>query len=60
LIQDAIISWPESFSFGPDGYLYFVASQLHRSAPLNNLNETAKPPFYVFRIKWLAPGVVGR
>ncbi len=60
LIQDAIISWPESFSFGPDGYLYFVASQLHRSAPLNNLNETAKPPFYVFRIKGLAPGVVGR
>ena len=60
LIQDASISWPESFSFGPDGYLYFVASQLHRSAPLNNGKEAAKAPFYVFRIKGLAPGVVGR
>ena len=60
LIEDERISWPESFSFGPDGYLYFVASQLHRSAPLNNGKETARPPFYVFRIKPLSPGVVGR
>lgn len=60
LVKDNRISWPESFSFGPDGYLYFVASQLHLSAPLNSGKEKAKPPFYVFRVKGLAPGVVGR
>jgi sugar lactone lactonase YvrE len=60
LVSDPRISWPESFSFGPDGYLYFVASQLHLSAPLNEGKNRAKPPFYVFRVKALAPGVVGR
>jgi sugar lactone lactonase YvrE len=60
LVTDPRISWPESFSFGPDGYLYFVASQLHLSGPLNDGINQAKPPFYVFRIKPLAPGVVGR
>ena len=60
LITDPRISWPESFSFGPDGYLYFVASQLHLSSPLNEGKNKAIPPFYVFRIKPLAPGTVGR
>jgi sugar lactone lactonase YvrE len=60
LVSDPRISWPESFSFGPDGYLYFVASQLQLSAPLNDGKNKAKPPFYVFRVKALAPGVVGR
>jgi sugar lactone lactonase YvrE len=60
LVVDPRISWPESFSFGPDGFLYFVASQLHLSAPLNEGINKARPPFYVFRMKALAPGVVGR
>jgi sugar lactone lactonase YvrE len=60
LVVDPRISWPESFSFGPDGFLYFVASQLHLSAPLNEGTNKATMPFYVFRIKGLAPGVVGR
>jgi sugar lactone lactonase YvrE len=60
LVTDPRISWPESFSFGPDGYLYFVASQLHLSAPLNNGTNNARPPFYIFRIKPLGPGIVGR
>jgi sugar lactone lactonase YvrE len=60
LVSDPRISWPESFSFGPDGYLYFVASQLHYSAPLNQGKNETRLPFYVFRIKPLAPGVVGR
>ena len=60
LVTDPRISWPESFSFGPDGYLYFVASQLHLSAPLNEGKNKSRPPFYVFRIKALASGVIGR
>lgn len=60
LVVDPRISWPESFSFGPDGFLYFVASQLHLSAPLNEGTNKAKPPFYLFRVKPLARGVVGR
>jgi len=58
--MNAAISWPDAFSYGPDGRLYVVANQLHRSAVLNaGVNET-KPPFLIFTFKPFAPGVVGR
>lgn len=60
LVKDPRISWPESFSFGPDGMLYFVASQLHLSAPLNGGHNASRPPYLVLRVKALAPGVPGR
>lgn len=60
LITDPRISWVESFSYAPDGYLYFVSSRIHLSAPLNEGRNQANPPFHVFRLKPLAPGVVGR
>jgi sugar lactone lactonase YvrE len=60
LIQDPKICWPESFSFDSDGYLYFVASKLYQSAPLHKGKSVAQPPFYLLRIKALAPGVPGR
>ncbi|WP_013334594.1 L-dopachrome tautomerase-related protein [Gloeothece verrucosa] len=59
-ISDERLSWVDSLSFGADGYLYLNCNQLHRSAPLNRGNNTAAPPFYLFRLKPLAPGVVGR
>jgi sugar lactone lactonase YvrE len=60
LITDPRISWVESFSYAPDGYLYFVSSRIHLSAPLNEGKNQASPPFHVLRMKPLAPGVVGR
>ncbi len=60
LIKDPRLSWPDAFSYGPDGYLYTVANQLHKSAILNGGNMQAKPPFLVMRFKPLAAGVVGR
>lgn len=61
LIQDdRILNWPDSFTFGPDGYMYTVANQLHRSQRLNGGQETAKPPYYILKFKPLAPGVIGR
>jgi len=53
------LSWPDAFSFGPDGYMYTVANQLHLSLILS-ADGGAAPPFHVFRFKPLAPGVVGR
>lgn len=32
VIQDQAISWPDSFSFGPDGKLYFTTSRIHEGA----------------------------
>lgn len=60
LVSDARLSWPDAFSFGPDGTLYGVANQLHRSATLNAGTDETQPPFLIFRIVPLADGVVGR
>ncbi len=60
LITDERLSWPDAFSFGPDGYLYVTSNQLHRSASLNAGEEVSTPPYYIFRLKPLAPGIVGR
>lgn len=60
LVADARLSWPDAFSFGPDGYLYTVANQLHRSAVLNAGKDTSRPPYHVLRLKPLAAGIVGR
>ena len=59
-IQDQRLSWPDALSFGPDGRLYTVSNQLHRSAPLHGGEQTATPPFYIFAFEPLAAGVSGR
>lgn len=43
VVQDKRIAWPDSFSFGPDGKLYFTTSRIH---------EGAKPaaPYGIYRI----------
>jgi sugar lactone lactonase YvrE len=61
LVRDAkLLSWPDAFSFGPDGYLYVVANQLHRGPALNGGRDSAIRPFYILRFKPVSPGVVGR
>ena len=60
LISEEKLAWTDSFSFGADGYLYFNCDQLNLSAPLNAGEDTSSPPYYIFRLEPLAPGVVGR
>jgi sugar lactone lactonase YvrE len=60
LIADARLSWVDAFSFGPDGYLYAVANQLHRSAVLNAGENVRQPPYLVLRFVPLAEGTSGR
>ena len=43
VIQDQAISWPDSFSFGPDGQLYFTTSRIHEG-------ETPKGQYGIYRI----------
>jgi len=60
LIRDEMISWPDAFSFAPDGYLYAVVNQLHKGPLLNAGNDVSEPPYLIIRFKPLAPGVIGR
>jgi sugar lactone lactonase YvrE len=44
VIQDAAIVWPDSFSFGPDGRLYFTTSRIHEGA-------APRGPYGIYRIR---------
>jgi sugar lactone lactonase YvrE len=54
------LSWPDGMGFSPDNFIYVTVNQLHRSPPLNNGENSAKPPFYIVRFKSLAAGKQGR
>lgn len=60
LVRDARLSWIDAFSAGPDGRMYSVANQLHRTAALHGGEATFVPPFLVLSFVPLAPGEVGR
>lgn len=60
LVSEPWMSWIDALSFGPDGYLYSVINQLHRTPALNGGKNDTKPPFLIIRVKPLADGIVGR
>jgi len=60
LVTDPRLSWIDAFSFAPDGRLYTLANQLHRTAVLNGGEAATVPPFLILRLQPLAPGISGR
>jgi sugar lactone lactonase YvrE len=58
--DEKLLVWPDGMSFGPDGYIYVVANQLHLSPVFNMGKDLSTPPYYVLRFKSLADGAVGR
>ena len=60
LITDPRILWPDGLCFGDDGKLHFFASQLHRTSIFNGGKDRTQPPFWIFKIKALSSGSVGR
>ena len=59
-VDDPRLSWIDAFSFGPDGQLYAVANQLHRTATLNGGVSATRAPYLVVRLRPLATGTTGR
>jgi sugar lactone lactonase YvrE len=51
VIQSPKILWPDTLSIGPDGYLYFIANQLHRSAGFNEGIDRREKPYSLLRVK---------
>ncbi len=60
LAQSPELAWVDSLVFGPEGKLYAVINQLHRSAVLNGGEAVSKPPYFLIEVKALAPGLPGR
>ena len=58
--DDKILRWPDSFSYGPDGYIYTLEHQIHLSPMMSAGEDHSVPPYYVVKFKGLAPGVIGR
>ncbi|WP_417359705.1 L-dopachrome tautomerase-related protein [Gallaecimonas pentaromativorans] len=50
LAHDPRILWPDTFSVGDDGYLYFTANQLHRQPGFNGGQDKRQKPYSLFRI----------
>ena len=44
------ILWPDTFSIGPDGYLYFIANQLNRQSKYHYGKDKRVKPYSLFRI----------
>ncbi|MBC7571431.1 MAG: gluconolactonase [Spirosoma sp.] len=51
LARDSRFSWPDSFSIGPDGYLYMTDAQINRGAKFNNGQDKTDYPFRLYRMK---------
>lgn len=51
IAQDPRILWPDTFSVGTDGYLYFTANQLHRQASFHEGKDERKQPYALLRIR---------
>ncbi|MBW6525012.1 gluconolaconase [Sphingomonas sp. RHCKR47] len=51
LVSDPRISWPDTLSIGPDGYLYFTANQLHRQPGFHGGRDLRHKPYELLRIK---------
>lgn len=51
LVQDPKVLWPDTLSIGPDGYLYFIANQLHRSPGFNDGEDKREKPYSLMRVR---------
>lgn len=51
LLKSASIRWPDGFSFGPQGNLYFTCSSLHQVIGMSRDEIAAKGPYQIYRLK---------
>ncbi len=60
LHKDDDLVWPNAFSFGPDGYIYVTASQVHLSPGANMGPNLSVPPYFIMRFKSLVPNAASQ
>lgn len=51
LVHDPRLLWPDTLSIGPEGYLYFIANQLHRQAVFRSGQDQRVKPYSLMRLK---------
>ncbi|MGV3774845.1 MAG: hypothetical protein ACO1QB_18250 [Verrucomicrobiales bacterium] len=48
-MRDPRALWPDTMSIAEDGYLYFIANQLHRQPSFHDGKDLRVKPYYLFR-----------
>ncbi len=51
IVSDPRVLWPDTLSVASDGYLYFIANQLHRQKQFHNGQDLREKPYMLFRVK---------
>lgn len=51
IAHDPRILWPDTFSIGPDQYLYVIVNQLHRQARFHYGKDLRQKPYSLIRMK---------
>jgi sugar lactone lactonase YvrE len=51
LVHDPRVLWPDTLSLARNGYLYFIANQLHRQPNYNYGKDLRQKPYSLFRVK---------
>ncbi len=59
LIKDPAFRWPDGFSFGPDGWLYFTCSDLMNVVGKSQAHIQENAPYQIFRFKPGGQGIPG-
>ncbi len=59
LIKDPAFRWPDGFSFGPDGWLYFTCSDLMNVVGKSESHIKENAPYRIFRFKPGGQGIPG-
>lgn len=60
IVHDPRVLWPDTLSVASDGYLYFIANQLHRQPNYHNGKDLREKPYSLFRTKINAKPVLLR
>jgi sugar lactone lactonase YvrE len=51
IVHDPRALWPDTLAVANDGYLYFIANQLHRQADYHGGTDVREKPYSLFRVK---------
>jgi sugar lactone lactonase YvrE len=51
LVYDPRVLWPDTLCLAADGYLYFIANQLHRQGLFQGGKDLRQKPYSLFRVK---------
>jgi sugar lactone lactonase YvrE len=51
IVNDRRLQWPDTFSEGPDGFIYVTASHINESPTFNKGRSTRTTPYAVFKFK---------